>query len=180
MPVIDSKGRLFSKVNIFDLLIAVVLVGVLAFLGLKYLSPSENKAFAQDCLVTLAWGNVEPDVAQWVKVGDIATDGGGNTLLEVSEVTVRPSRVPVATADGEMKIVDHPHLKSVIMIVHMPKIAQSGLFEFKGQEMRMGINIIVTMDKPVLGSTYKFSAMVTGIEFVPPIGEYPVPLPNTP
>lgn len=176
MPLIDPQGKLFGKVNVFDLLVVLIVVGVLAFLGLKYFSPSDNQAYAQDCLVTIAWGNVEPDTAQWVKVGDQATDGGGNVLLEVAEVTVRPARVPVTTADGQMKVIDHPHLKSVIIKAHMPRVAQSGNFEFKGQEMKMGINVIVSMDKPVLGSVYKFSGLILGIEFTPPKGEYPAPL----
>ncbi len=176
MPLIDPQGKLFGKVNILDLLVVLIVVGVLAFLGLKYFSPSDNQAYAQDCLVTIAWGNVEPDIAQWVKVGDQATDGGGNVLLEVAEVTVRPARVPVTTADGQIKVIDHPHLKSVIIVAHMPRVAQSGNFEFKGQEMKIGISIIVSMDKPVLGSVYKFSGLIMGIEFAPPKGEYPTPL----
>ncbi|MCX5976201.1 MAG: DUF4330 domain-containing protein [Coprothermobacterota bacterium] len=176
MPLIDSQGKLFGKINVFDLLVVLIVVGVLAFLGLKYFSPSDNQAFAQDCQVTLAWGNVEPDIAKWVKVGDQATDGGGNVLLEVAEVTVRPARVPVTTADGEMIVIDHPHLVSVFIVAHTPRVAQSGNFEFKGQEMKIGISIIVSMDKPVLGSVYKFSGLIMGIEFVPPRGEYPAPL----
>lgn len=174
MPLLDEKGRLFGKVNILDLLIVIVLILVVAFFLYKYaFQPQED--YAQDCLVTLVWGNVEPDVANWVKVGDRATDGKGNTVLEVAEVMIRPARVPVTTADGQMIVVEHPHLKSVIIKAHAPKVAQTGLFEIKGQELRIGINVIVQMDAPVLGSPYKFSGLCTGIEFVPPKGNYPQP-----
>lgn len=174
MPLLDEKGRLFGKVNILDLIVIILIVLVVAFFLYKYAFAPQTD-FAQDCLVTLVWGNVEPDVTNWVKVGDRATDGKGNTVLEVAEVTIRPARVPVTTADGQMVIVEHPHLKSVIIKAHAPKIAKTGLFEIKGQELKIGINVIVQMDSPVLGSPYKFSGLCTGIEFVPPKGNYPQP-----
>lgn len=172
MPILDEKGRLFGKINLFDLLIILLIVFVAAFLLYKFaFSPSQD--FAQDCTVTLVWGNVEPDVARWVRVGDQATDGSGNVVLEVSDITVRPARVPVTTTDGQMLVIDHPHLKSVILTAHAPKIAKTGNFEIKGQELKLGINVIVQMDAPALGSPYKFSGLCTAIEFVPPKGEYP-------
>lgn len=174
MPLLDNKGRLFGKINLFDLLVLLLIIGVIAFLGYKFLF-APTTPFAEDCLVTLSWANVEPDVAQWVRVGDRATDGAGNTLLEVTEVVVRPARVPVNTADGQVVVVDHPHLKSVILKAHAPKIASTGLFELRGQELKMGINVIVQMDSPVLGSPYKFSGLCTAIEFIPPKGNYPSP-----
>lgn len=172
MPFLDEKGRLFGKVNIFDLLVIVLLVLAVAFFVWKYaFQPQED--FAQDCIVTLVWSNVEPDVTNWVKVGDRATDGGGNTVLEVTEVLIRPARVPVTTADGQMLVIDHPHLKSIFIKAHAPKVAKTGIFEINGQELKIGISVIVQMNSPVLGSPYKFSGLCTGIEFTPPKGNYP-------
>jgi hypothetical protein len=174
MPLLDNKGRLFGKVNIFDLLVILILVLVVAFFLYKYAFQPQVD-FAQDCFITLVWSNVEPDVTKWVQVGDRATDGKGNTVLEVAEVTIRPARVPVTTSDGQMLVVEHPHLKSVFIKAHAPKIAKTGIFELKGQELKIGINVIVQMDSPVLESPYKFSGLCTAIEFVPPKGSYPQP-----
>ncbi|MCR4398002.1 MAG: DUF4330 domain-containing protein [Firmicutes bacterium] len=106
MTLIDSRGRLFGKVNIIDLLLVVlVLVGAYGFwhtrtssAGLAALRGTERQIEA-----TFLVSSVRPATSDVMKVGDKVNDGKTNSYLGViTDVRIEPAEIAMIMPDGRV------------------------------------------------------------------------------
>ncbi|MBR5534157.1 MAG: DUF4330 domain-containing protein [Ruminiclostridium sp.] len=69
MSIIDSKGKLFGKVNIIDLLVIIMIVAVVALLGTKLLNTSGDGlgGTGQKVVYTVKVDSVEEEVVQFIQ-----------------------------------------------------------------------------------------------------------------
>lgn len=106
MSLIDSRGRIFGKVNIIDLLIVVmVLTAAYGYwharsgsTGLAALRGGDRQVEA-----VFVVSNVRPATSTAIKVGDKVNDSKTNTYLgEVTAVRVEPAEIAVTMPDGRV------------------------------------------------------------------------------
>ncbi|NJK28719.1 MAG: DUF4330 domain-containing protein [Acaryochloris sp. SU_5_25] len=142
MAILDSKGRLFGKVNLLDagavLIIVLVLAGIFLFPGPSGTLASSDTNVEVDVLVL---GLKSRDSTTLIKVGDkakfiIRNQPSGEAKIKKVELLPRTTLAP--QADGSVKAVNDPRPEekfSVNMIVTL---------EGKGQ---------MTENGPVFGGT---------------------------
>lgn len=106
MTLIDSRGRLFGKVNIIDLLVVVMIV--LAAYGYWHTRASSAGLAAlrgtdRQIEATFLVSNVRPATVDVIKVGDKVNDSRTNTYLgEITAVRVEPAEIAVTMPDGRI------------------------------------------------------------------------------
>ncbi|MCX7711588.1 MAG: DUF4330 domain-containing protein [Clostridia bacterium] len=91
MTIIDSKGKLFGKISIIDILIVVVLIGAIAGAGYKYIKARASNPFVKQDKVQITFYCEEfPEYAASednIKKGSLVKDGVQGTVLgAVTEV----------------------------------------------------------------------------------------------
>ena len=101
MKMIDSKGKLFGKINIIDFLLLLVLVAAIAVLGVKFLG-GKTVGDTQTIQMQFYIEEVDKWVAENVKVGDALYDGTFDQELGVvTAVETGEARTWATTADGQ-------------------------------------------------------------------------------
>ncbi len=102
--LIDNKGRLFGKVNIIDLCVVIAIIGVGAFLGMKFMSPSaEVKPVSEDYIIKFYVEEVPDYVANVIQLGDRVEDEQKSIFLgTVSNIVTGPGYEYTPNAAGEL------------------------------------------------------------------------------
>ncbi len=106
MKFLDDKGRLFGKLNVFDLLvILIVLIGAVG-MGARLLQKEEAAMNYQKAVTQMEVENCPEHVARSYQVGDVVYEKG----VEVGRVTaveVVPYQSLEILNDGSYRYVDH-------------------------------------------------------------------------
>ncbi len=130
MKVWDEKGRLFGKINLFDLL--VILAVLLVVAGLLYRSVS-NQRLSQaasdttEWIATVKFAAVEPGIADAMRMDDrIFFDADGYVNAKVGEVWEKPAQITVQTSDDQLALVADPYLMDVFADVVIQDINGDG------------------------------------------------------
>ncbi len=110
---IDENGKLFSKVSIVDIVICVFLICIIAFVGIKFVAPSEKFSTSNfvECEYTITVENVRDASVDALKksVGKSAFDSKGVNIGTVKEVvSVENYKKAVAKTDGSMELAEMP------------------------------------------------------------------------
>lgn len=108
MRLMDDKGRLFGKLNIFDLLvILLVLVGVVG-MSLRLISSREEMGEAKTAVYQVEIMEAEEYLKDAYQVGDTLYEG--ETLLgTVTDIQVENSKSLEYLSDGTSKLVEQLH-----------------------------------------------------------------------
>lgn len=104
--MIDSKGRIFGKINIIDLFIVAVVCTTVGFIGLKFLSPKAILSVAQqdDVIVKFYTEGINDFVAEALNIGDVVTDEGRNVSLgKIIDLQFGDGYMYVPDSDGVLK-----------------------------------------------------------------------------
>jgi hypothetical protein len=142
---IDSKGRVFGKVNIIDILV-VVLIAAAAFgywhtrVGSKQLSELRGKTGPVE--VTFLVANVRPATVNAIKVGDKVNDSRSNTYLgEVTAVRAEPAEIAVTGPDGRIYESTSTIRKDVWVTVVGPGRVSPNVITLGSTEVRIGAQV---------------------------------------
>lgn len=158
MSIIDSKGRLFGKINIIDLMIILLVIAV----GAKFaLSRSQEPASVETKTIQVEFmvKDVRDATASVIKVGDTVREVKTNVVLgKVSDVKVVPSEVFVETADGKVVAAIHPVFYDVYMTVEGAGTASDNAVVIGNSEIRIGTALVLTTN------LYSVTSTVVGIE----------------
>lgn len=116
--VVDSKGRLFGKVNIIDF--CVVLIVVLAATGLVYKVVKGGAQSAADgktktVYVTVKAEGVMTEVAKHIKKDDQLINGNVNIDAWIKSIKIEPAIDIVKTQDGKLVAANHPYKKDMTL-----------------------------------------------------------------
>lgn len=79
--MIDNKGRLFGKINLIDLFVIIVVVAVVAFLGFKFLGPSDVVSGNQKVILSVFCEETSDFVVERIAVGDEVFDSVANVVM---------------------------------------------------------------------------------------------------
>ena len=106
MAIIDERGRVFGRVNLFDLVIGAILIFSVFFMY-KFFWISENpktvKKYSEGhAFIEVTAKNIMPEVAGLIHEGDIVKDENGRVALEVTSILANDPAVlgNVSLPDG--------------------------------------------------------------------------------
>ena len=115
--IIDKKGKVFGKINIIDLLVLLIILGVGAFFGMRILSQTGQVSNKETIIMKYYIEEVNDFVIERIKVGDALLDDQRNVSLGVvcEEPTIMESVSWGITESGEYKRGSREGFKSAII-----------------------------------------------------------------
>lgn len=118
--IIDSKGKLFGKISIIDILIVLVLLAAIAGVGYKYAASKTTTPFTvKDDIRMKFYGAEVPEyAANSVKAGDTVKDLVKGTVFGTVKEVVVDKAISVASTDrGEIVQASRPGFASIMITV---------------------------------------------------------------
>jgi len=151
MTFIDSKGKLFGKLNIIDLLVIIVIALGLYWVGGKvYTRFFSTEEFVDKYRIVLRAENVHPEMVDSIKAGYKLVERSGNIVGNVDSDPILKDaivyvRTPQGTIEGSTaKIVVNdsvqPKLKDMDIEVHVTTSLESRL-KYNTQNVLVGSRI---------------------------------------
>lgn len=157
MKLIDKSGKLFGKVHIFDIVIALVFVTII--LG------ALNK-FSGGNLISFSGGTKEVDVVYWletneyrpeflesIKVGDILAEDKKFLEGKIEEIEIIDFNVTEVDNNGNTVVGPHPFMKKARVKVSATLNYNEPLYDLGKQEVRVGAILFLTTEKAKLSVT---------------------------
>lgn len=93
MTIIDKKGRLFGKINIIDLLVLIIVVGLIAFGAKRMGSGKVSQSETKEALVTYEISEIRQLSVDQIVVGDpLYQYDKGTYIGTIEKVDVEPFR----------------------------------------------------------------------------------------
>ena len=105
-----KNGKLFGKINIIDLLIVVVILGVVAGIFIRF-GTTDNSGLGNKCTFdyVVKVDNVREFTVQGLdKKGDVFAEKTNVKIGEIVDVTVEPCKDDEITFDGNREFFDKP------------------------------------------------------------------------
>ncbi|NMA65494.1 MAG: DUF4330 domain-containing protein [Clostridiaceae bacterium] len=123
MKVIDEKGRIFGKINLFDLIVllaVIFLAGGIGYKMVKNKSEAENRVPVKTYIATVKCSQV-PDTFATTLEKDLRIyyDSDGFTNAKIVSIEEEPAVVTVQTADGKLVESVDPNLKDVYVEIEI-------------------------------------------------------------
>lgn len=152
MKLIDEKGRIFSKVNIVDLIVILVIIAVIAAAAVKITTGRTTDSVAGDeaaqseqqyCYATIIARLQPEEVGENLKVGDHLVANGGYTDAEIVDVQMKPADYVGVNAEGQTVKSEHPMWKDVTVVAKQKLDPSDVTLKLGGQEIRVGYDFIL-------------------------------------
>lgn len=123
MKVIDEKGRIFGKINIFDLIILLALLIAIGAVGYKVISDkmkASGIAPTTTYIVTVKSSAMPPSYTEALKKDDkIYFDNFGYVNAKIVGVSEEPAMITVQTSDGRLIETQSPNLVDVTVEIEV-------------------------------------------------------------
>lgn len=143
MRLIDDNGRVLGIINIIDLLVILLILGVAG----RYVAKSQIKPAGvqtKNIQITLLVKDVREATSGVIKVGDIVRETKTNLVLgKVTNVEVKPADTLVNTADGRVVNYPNPILKDVYVTLVGTGTAGENAVVVGNSEVRIGTQLSV-------------------------------------
>lgn len=165
MTIIDEKGRVFSKINLFDLFILIILLVVFIFGLSKIYKRYFVKQQYDTYKMIVRASNVDEIVAKSIKKGMIIKSPSGSHFGEiVTEPVIKATQVYVTTPQGVLISRTQPKLKDADfeLLIKVPK---------GSREIRYGTQVFQAGATGFIESDFtKYTILVLDIKpYSPPI-----------
>ncbi|MBQ7095763.1 MAG: DUF4330 domain-containing protein [Clostridia bacterium] len=107
MRLMDEKGRIFGKINIFDLIVLLVVILGVAFMLLRPTAEEKQQAAAprHTAVIVMEIEGVRDYIAEAYHVGDTVYEGT-TEIGVIKEIEVAPQKVVKLQPDGSYKEVE--------------------------------------------------------------------------
>lgn len=141
MKLIDEKGKLFGKLNIIDLAVVILIVGLIATFAIgKGQGPSNDIVKAQNQILetTIFINFVNPQYAKSIEVGEVVKVIGGKTLGKVTKIETSPMRTVIDTADGRRVETTDPYYLDMFITIQGDGVMNENTTDMGGNEVLIG------------------------------------------
>jgi hypothetical protein len=155
MKLIDEKGKLFGKINIIDIAILLIIIGV-GFFAVEYFLPSKDKgAVNRKINYEIELLQSTREFADMVKLGDeIRESIKGDYLGKIVKTEIRPSSIITAnTQEGRFIKTELPSMYDVIITLEADGLETEKSITAENQEIKVGKRVFVK-GKGYAGSGY--------------------------
>lgn len=105
MRLMDDKGRLFGKVNIFDLLVLLLVIVGLVGMSLRMIPSQEEVAVTKTAIYQVEIVGAREYLKDAYQIGDVLYEGE-NFVGTITDVQIENSKYWKRLADGTMKQVE--------------------------------------------------------------------------
>lgn len=151
MKLIDEKGRIFSKLNIVDLIVILVIIAMIAAAAVKVTSGSASQESGgnteqteeQYCYATIIARLQPEEVGNNLKVGDHLVANGGYTDAEIVDVQMKAADYVGVNSEGETVKSEHPMWKDITIVAKQKLDPSDVTLKLGGQEIRVGYDFII-------------------------------------
>lgn len=142
MKIIDEKGRLFGIINIIDLIVVILLLGLIpmVYFGYKIFSNRPKSVtsiigseFSTEIKLACNFSKVPIDVAKLIAKGDKELDSAGKIIAEITDLG--PSEIYIDEYDlGGDNIIakENQKFKNVVVTLKLKANVNSGKLYYKG------------------------------------------------
>ena len=117
MKVIDEKGKIFGKINIFDLFVLLALVIIIGLVGYKIIDKkrqSNNQIPTKTYIVTVKSFEMPPTYTEALKKDNrIYYDIDKFVNAKIIDIREEPEKITVQTPDGQLIEVESDTLQDV-------------------------------------------------------------------
>jgi hypothetical protein len=141
MAVIDSRGRLFGKVNLLDLVVVVAVVAVAGRFGYQKLAARSAAPVGEDKNIhmTFQLATVRSFTVDVLKVGDMVYDSKSNTPMgKVVTVKTEPATVVGTGPDGRLYESKSPDRFDYYVTIDGPARVSPNGITMSGIEVKVG------------------------------------------
>ena len=135
----NSMKKIFLSILIFLIILLSILI-----VSRKYIQGKDSDFYV---VVKMSVGNILPEVADSINIGDYLIDSDGNKIFVVIDKIEKYSEVPVETSDGRILKVSHPINKSLYLTVKSTKPSKKLVLSYNRVSVRIGGKIIFETDK---------------------------------
>lgn len=161
MTIIDKEGRLFSKINLLDAILLVILCLLLVWVGVKvvdrYTSVKEYDLY----LIKVKAPNLEETIAQSIKKDDIITTPQGSYFgVIIDEPQISPTSVYVTTPEGVLVSRTQPKLKDAVFTLQIRVPKGSAVIRYGNQTIKTGATGFIETARS------KYTILVLSIEAI--------------
>ena len=146
--IVDSRGRLFGKINLIDLavLIGLILIGLEGYRLLfekekafppKFSAPEERRSV----LVTIEIPNKPLWFNKAITVGDTETDEQNQPVGIILEKQTSPAKYLVLGPEGDTLLLGSPSREDIFLKVKLEATIVKGNLLFKNVKLKIGNRI---------------------------------------
>jgi len=132
-----------KKIILSILIFLIILLSIL-IVSRKYIQGKDSDFYV---VVKMSVGNILPEVADSINIGDYLIDSDGNKIFVVIDKIEKYSEVPVETSDGRILKVSHPINKSLYLTVKSTKPSKKLVLSYNRVSVRIGGKIIFETSK---------------------------------
>lgn len=137
-----TPGKRAFKLNVFDLLVILAIVIVVAAVGLKWINDktaAKQSSIREKYIATLKISAVEPSLATYLdKDKRIYFDTDGYVNATIGEVRTEPASVVYADANGTAVRSEDPYLVDIFVDVLIDDVAGDALLKIGRYSVHVG------------------------------------------
>ncbi len=147
--IIDEKGKIFGLVNVVDLLVTLVIIGLIAVIGIRLTSSSRNAEGQspldgkKEIYVTLYGNSIVPEALETLKPGDKLVANNVFTDAEIVSIDMEPAAYITTNYEGEAILSKHPIWKDITVVIKDKVNASNPILKAGNQEVRVNYNFIL-------------------------------------
>lgn len=145
MKLIDEKGRLFGKINLFDLLVIVLVFALIGGASYKLLIANKNVTLNESDLTVKLWvEDIRKVTVDVMNEGDIVREYDSNHLFgEITDKEVTPHYEAVETADGRVVNAPVEGKYDVYVTVKCKGINSENAISIASKEVKIGGKVVI-------------------------------------
>ena len=137
MRLMDEKGRVFGKLNIFDLLVILLLLAGLIGMATRLINPGADDGIKRNATYQLEISGVQQYAVDAYQVGDALYEK--DVLLgHVTAVEVSPYQTTNQQPDGSYQLVDHLLYYTIRLTVATDQLSDKAGYHIGKQELLNG------------------------------------------
>ncbi len=157
MKLMDEKGKIFGKVHIFDVIIALVFVAVVLgainkVSGGNFISFSGGTKQVE-CVYWVETNEYRPEFFDGLKVGEVIAEDKKFLDGKIEEVQIIDFDITLVDNNGDTIVGAHPFLKKARVKVSATLDFNDPIYTLGKQEVRTGAIIFLTTEKVDLSVT---------------------------
>lgn len=153
MKLIDGKGKIFGKINLFDFLVILFLVGLIPvfYLGNKALLKRTDVKDFKMIPIQVKFTSIIPELANALHEGDVIKNSDGEAIGVLKRVisnapseAISINQLNIRTND--YLLVPNPSAKDVVCLFKLNCTEEKGCLFFNGYTVKIGSNLILSSD----------------------------------
>ncbi|MBQ8893963.1 MAG: DUF4330 domain-containing protein [Clostridia bacterium] len=137
MKLMDEKGWLFGKLNLFDLLILLILLAGVIGMAFRLLMPGVKEEERLTATYTVEMVKLDECYATAYQVGDTLYEDGV-ALGTVTAVAVTPAETAQILPDGSVGLVEHVMRYDILLTVTTDQFRLQDGYHVDSQELLAG------------------------------------------